>query len=56
MPGVMGKFDLGAEKEAEKSLAIFPRQRTSHSKHSFPKTKVATLHVDITRWSTPNSD
>ena len=56
MPGVMGKFDLGAEKEAEKRLAIFPRQRTSHSKHSFPKTKVATLHVDITRWSTPNSD
>ena len=56
MPGVMGKFDLGAEKEAEKSLAIFPRQRTSHSKHSLPKMKVATLHVDITRWSTPNSD
>ena len=32
-----------------------PRERTSH-KHSLPTTQEKTLHVDITRWSTPKSD
>ena len=41
-PGVMGKF--------------LPRERTGHSKHPLPTTEKKTLHMDITRWSTPKSD
>ena len=31
------------------------QERTSHSKHPLPTTE-KTLHMDITRWSTPKSD
>ena len=31
-----------------------PRERTGHSKHLLPKTQAKTLHMDITRWPTPN--
>ena len=31
-------------------------ERTGHSKHPLPTTQEKTLHVDITRWSTPKSD
>ena len=30
------------------------RERTGHSKHPLPTTQEKTLHMDITRWSTPN--
>ena len=40
-PGVTGKFGLGC---------------TDHSKHPLPTTQEKTLHMDITRWSTPKSD
>ena len=33
-----------------------PRERTVHSKHPLPTTQKKTLHMDITRWSTPKSD
>ena len=33
-----------------------PRERTGHSKHPLPTTQDKTLHMDITRWSTPKSD
>ena len=33
-----------------------PRQYTGHSKHPLPTTQEKTLHMDITRWSTPKSD
>ena len=35
---------------------VLPREYTGHSKHSFPTTQEKTLHVDITRWSTPKLD
>ena len=35
---------------------ILPRECTSHSKHPLPTTQEKTLHMDITRWSTPKSD
>ena len=44
-PGVTGKFSLG-----------MPRKFTGHSKHPLPTTQEKTLHMDITRWSTPKSD
>ena len=33
-----------------------PRKCTGHSKHPLPTTHETTLHMDITRWSTPKSD
>ena len=33
-----------------------PRKCTGHSKHPLPTTQEKTLHMDITRWSTPKSD
>ena len=33
-----------------------PRECTGHSKHPLPTTPETTLHMDITRWSTPKSD
>ena len=33
-----------------------PRECTGHNKHPLPKTQEKTLHMDITRWSTPKSD
>ena len=50
-PGVTGKFGLGIRNEAG-----LPRERTGHSKHPLPTTQEKTLHMDITRWSTPKSD
>ena len=34
---------------------VLPREDTGHSKHPLPVTQEKTLHVDITRWSTPTS-
>ena len=39
-----------------KSSRILPREHTGHSKHPLPTTQEKTLHMDITRWSTPKSD
>ena len=55
-PGVTGKFGLGMQNEAGQRLIQFCRERTGHSKHPLPKTQEKTLHMDITRWSTPKSD
>ena len=38
-----------------KANRVFPREYTGHSKHPLPAHK-KTLHMDITRWSTPKSD
>ena len=35
---------------------VLPRELTGHSKHPLPTTQEKTLHMDITRWSTPKSD
>ena len=53
--GVTGKFGLGIRNEAGQRLIELP-ERTGHSKHPFPTTQEKTLHMDITRWSTPKSD
>ena len=56
-PGVTGKFGLGVWNEAGQRLNRFlPRECTGHSKHPLPTTQEKTLHMDITRWSTPKSD
>ena len=39
-----------------KANRVLPRERTGHSKHTFPTTQEKTLHMDVTRWSTPKSD
>ena len=33
-----------------------PGKCTGHSEHPLPTTQEKTLHMDITRWSTPKSD
>ena len=39
-----------------KANRVLPRQHTGHSKHPLPTTQEKTLHMDITRWSTYQSD
>ena len=56
-PEVTGKFGLGVENEAgQKANRVLPREHTGHSKHPLPTMQEKTLHMDITRWSTPKSD
>ena len=56
IPGVTGKFGLGEQNEAGQRLTVLPREHAGHSKHPLPTTQEKTLHMDITRWSTPKSD
>ena len=39
-----------------KANRVLPRERTGHSKHPLPTAQEKTLHMDITRRSTPKSD
>ena len=39
-----------------KANRVLPRERSGHSKHPLPTTQEKTLHMVITRWSTPKSD
>ena len=39
-----------------KANRVLLRERTEHSKHPLTTTQEKTLHMDITRWSTPKSD
>ena len=39
-----------------KANRVVSRECTGHSKHLLPTTQEKTLHMDITRWSTPKSD
>ena len=55
-PGVTDKFGFGIRHEAGQRLIEFCQERSGHSKHSLPTTQENTLHMDITRWSTPKSD
>ena len=55
--GVKGKFDLGVQKEAGQRLIQFCQENALvNSKHPLSTTQEKTLHMDITRWSTPKSD
>ena len=51
IPGVTGKFGLGVQKEAGQRLTEFCQENTQ-----LPTTQEKTLHMDITRWSTPKPD
>ena len=57
-PGETGKFGLGMRNEAGQTLIEFCQENAlgGHSKHLLPTTQEKTLHMDITRWSTPKSD
>ena len=56
-PGLTGKFGLGIRNDAgQRLIRVLPRERTGHSKYPLPTTQEKTLHMDITRWSTPKSD
>ena len=46
----------GTEWSRAKANRVLPREHTGHSKHPLPTTQEKTLHMDITRWSTPKSD
>ena len=55
-PGVTGKLSLGVQNDRTKTNGVLPRERKGHSKHPLPTTQEKTLHMGITRWSTPTSD
>ena len=56
-PGVTGKFGLGIWNEAGQRLIEFCQENALVTANTlFPTTQEKTLHVDITRWSTPKSD
>ena len=57
IPRVTGKFCLGVHNESAQMLIKFSKgELTGHSKYPLPTTQEKTLHMDITRWSTPKSD
>ena len=46
----------GTEWSKARANRALPRKCTGHSKHILPTTQEKTVHMDITRWSTPKSD
>ena len=54
--GVAGKFGFSVQNEEGQRRTVLPIAHTGHSKHPLPKTQEKTLHMDITKWSTPKSD
>ena len=44
------------ERSRAKTNRVLPREHMGYSKHPLPTTQEKTLHMDITRWSTPKSD
>ena len=56
-PGVTGKFGLGVQNEAGQRLIEFCQENTLVTANTpLPTTQEKTLHMNITRWSTPKSD
>ena len=56
-PGVTGKFGLGMRNEAGQRLTEFCQENALVIANTpLPTTQEKTLHMDITRWSTPKSD
>ena len=56
IPGVTGKFGFGMQNEAGQRLIEFCQENTLVIANTLPKTQKKTVHMDITRWSTPKSD
>ena len=55
LPGLTGKFGLGVQNEAGQKLTEFCQENALVTANTlFQQHK--TLHMDITRWSTPKSD
>ena len=49
-------WPLNTEWSRAKANRVLLREHTGHSKHPLQITQEKTLHMDITRWSTPKSD
>ena len=57
IPGIIGKFGFGVQNKAGQRLTEFCQENALViAKHPLPTTQETTLHMDITRWSTPKSD
>ena len=56
IPGVRKTWPWSTELSRAKATRVLPTEHTGHSKHPLPTTQGKTLHMDITRWSTPKSD
>ena len=55
LPGVTGKFGLGVQNEAGQSVTEFFQENALVIANTHFQQHMA-LHMDITRWSIPNSD
>ena len=55
-PGVTGKFGLGTWKEAGQRLIELCQENAPIIANTLFQQHEKTLHMDITRWSTPKSD
>ena len=55
-PGATGKFGLGVQNEAGQRLIEFCQENTLVTANTLFQQQEKTLHMDITRWSTPKSD
>ena len=55
-PGVTGIFGLGIRNEAGQRLIEFCQENALVIANTLSTTQEKTLHMDITRWSTPQSD
>ena len=49
-------WPLSTKWSRSKANRVLPRECTGHSKHPLTTKQEKTLHMDITRWSTPKSD
>ena len=55
-PGVTGKYGLGVQNEAGQRLTEFCQENALVIANTLFQRHEETLHMDITRWSIPNSD
>ena len=55
-PGVTGKFGSGIQNEAGQRLIEFCQENARVIANTLFQQQEKTLHMDITRWSTPKSD
>ena len=56
IPGVKGKFGLGVQNEAGQRLIEFCQKNALVIANTLFQQHEMTLHMDITRWSTPKPD
>ena len=56
IPGVTAKFGLGVQNEARQRLAEFFQENALVIANTLPTTQEKTVHMYITRRSTPKSD